>query len=83
MKKILALILFSTLFISCREDSADNSCNCRKVYYQYRVYTVIENGLPVLRTSYNPTGASEKSLDCTSTGYQKINSDSYFRIECK
>jgi hypothetical protein len=80
MKAIL-LILVTLLVLSCSssDDDASTSCNCDKVYYDYKVRL---DG--VKATWYYQKTYTEPTYCQDATGkYVQIGSNKYFKVECK
>lgn len=80
MKKLLFILPIITL--SCSKTD-ELSCDCKKVYYERRPTTLVNNGVVTVRFDYIKTGASEKATECNPTTWQSIGGNSFFRIECK
>ena len=80
MKTIL-LILVTLLVLSCSSSDDDTpvSCNCEKVYYDYKVKL---DG--VKATWYYQKTYTEPTYCQDATGkYVQIGSNKYFKVECK
>jgi hypothetical protein len=77
--KTKILLLLAILFISCTKEPMQESCNCEKVYYDYKFRL---DG--VKATWYYQKTYSEKAVCQDATGkYVQIGSDKYYRIECE
>lgn len=77
--KTKLLLLLAILFLSCSKEPLQETCNCDKVYYDYKVRL---DG--VRATWYYQKTYTEPTYCQDATGkYVQIGSDKYFRIECK
>ena len=82
MRKIISVSVLFTLLSCAREEQLP--CNCEKVYYQSYVESYFEGANLKIRTVYKPTGARERATSCEPiTTWQKINDNSYYKVECK
>jgi len=86
-KIMLIALAFGLMSSTCsteEQPQEQNTCNCRKVYYDYGVVGFV-NGITPL-WGYTKVGQEQATqIDCDiDTGeYIQIDSNSYYKIECE
>lgn len=87
-KLTLLLLAFALMSSTCEADkneTSSNECQCKKVYYDYKIVGWTNGGVTPIWNYVNVGEETASTMDCASdTGnYVQIDNNSYYKIECE